>query len=266
MSDRLVIPLWYRPPQDETGLSSGLFVGRQHSDEGMSLVTADTLGKILSTGLEEEGLPRFHVFDMPCEARAANTMLQDDSGRSRGEDVTTGIGQLRDGEAVLMVVNETSAFCPDSLTIHDHRNGACRRREVFGSWELPEAECRSLMEPGTPVTRADLANVLAAKISEMPAEILRDTQVALEGTDGAYVGFVSVSEEDVRREIRDLELLADEDIARIPTADIQAQIRRASSKAELGDALSEALDATIERLKAAHPEIFGNDAEETPGP
>lgn len=249
----ILIPLFYRPADMEAGIPSAVTLHAE-PDEGAILLTRENFEELLED-LCEHGVPRFHLFDMPAEARAAEAMLMDDSRRSRGHEVLAETGVLRDGEGVVMVVNEDRPITGDRFQVIDHRSEACRKLEAFGSWELTEAEIRDIMDPEGAIARHDLAAAIAGKISEMPVETVQNVQISMENIPGAYVGYLSLSVGDVRGDYR-LEGIEPE---ALPDAAIHAVLKRSSSKVELPDAFHEAMDDVADRLRSQHPEIFRDD-------
>lgn len=249
---RLLIPLHYRPVNLELGVPSNIVL-EPDPEEGAVLITADSFDT-LRADLADHDTPRFHVFDTEAEARAAYLLLSHlDERLARLAEV----GTLRDGEGVLMVPDPDRPIGDDGFRIIDNRSGFCRGRTVFGSWELTGPECDEVLDAPAGLHRSDLANAIAAKIGSLPPELVRDVQVALERVPGAYVGFVSVSPEEVRADYR-LDGVAPD---RLPDRLIQPHLDRASAKAELGDALNEAVDATVGRLLEAHPDLIQDDPE-----
>lgn len=238
---KTVIPLYYRAVDEAIGVPSSVTLDVAPEEDAV-LITRETFPDLADL-LSDHGTPRFHVFDMPAEARAACAMLG--SG--------TEVGVLRDGEGVLAVFNEDLPIDDDGFEIRDFRSHSCRQVEIFGSWELTAAECEALMRRPEEAHRMDLANAIAGKIAELPnPDVLRDLQVALEKIPGAYVGFVSVSPSEIRGDPR----LDGIEAAEIDDAEIQSAVVKASSKAEMGDAYGEAVDIAVERLMAHHPALF----------
>ena len=249
---RLLIPLHYRPVNLDLGVPSNIVLDPD-PEEGAVLITADSF-EGLRAELADHDTPRFHVFDTEAEARAAYLLLthQDpEIGRNAA------VGRLRDGEGVLMIPDPDRPIEDDGFEIIDSRSGFCRGRAVFGSWELTGPECDEVLDAPAGLHRSDLANAIAAKIGSLPPELIRDVQIALERVPGAYVGFVSVSPEEVRADYRLIEAGPD----RLPDALIQPHLGRASAKAELTEALNEAVDATVGRLLEAHPDLIQDDPE-----
>jgi hypothetical protein len=250
MSDALktVIPLHLRVSGDSDGTPRVTL--ELQPDEKTVLLTRENVDGFLPL-LAEHGAPRFRIFDMPAEARAANAVLEETVG-PRGA-ITTQVGRLRDGEGVLMIVRDDTPIDDDHFPILDSRSGSCRAMNVFGSWELPADDCAALMRPRKEAHRMDLANAIAAKIAELPnPDILRDLQVAIERIPGAFVGFVATSTVEIREDWR----FEDVDPESVSDAEIHAAIAKAASKAEMADALNEAVDATMSRLTASRPDIF----------
>lgn len=250
---RLLIPLHYRPVNLELGIPSNIVLGPD-PEEGAVLITADSFDALRSD-LADHDTPRFHVFDTEAEARAASLLLTH-------QDPTIGrnaaVGRLRDGEGVLMIPDPNRPITNDGFEIIDNRSGFCRGRTVFGSWELTGPECDAALNAPAGLHRTDLANAVTAKIGVLPPELVRDVQIALERVPGAYVGFISVSPEEVRADYR----LEGVDPEKLPNELIQPHLDRASAKAELADALNEAVDATVGRILEAHPEL----TDESPEP
>lgn len=250
---RLLIPLHYRPVDPELGVPSNVTLDAS-PDEGAVLITRDNFEDLLEN-LGDHDTPRFHIFDSEAEARAAYLLLtHQDLALSRLAEV----GRLRDGEGVLMLADPGQPIRGDGFAIIDSRSGFCRDRTVFGSWELTGPDCDKILDAPAGLHRSDLANAIAAKIAALPPELVRDVQIAIERVPGAYTGFVAACPDDVRSDHR----LEGVDPARLPDGLIQPFLNRASSKAELGDALSEAIDATIERLLDAHPDLTDPDSPE----
>lgn len=249
---RLLIPLHYRPVNLGLGLPSNIVLDPDPED-GAVLITADSF-EGLRADLADHDTPRFHVFDTEVEARAAYLLLtHTDQALGRLAEV----GRLRDGEGVLMMPDPERPIEDDGFEIIDNRSGFCRDRTVFGSWELTGPDCDEVLDAPAGLHRSDLANAIAAKVGSLPPELVRDVQIALERVPGAYVGFVSVSPEEVRADHR----LDGVDPSRVPDDLIQPLLGRASSKAELGDALDEAVEATVGRLLEAHPDLTQDDPE-----
>jgi hypothetical protein len=249
---RLLIPLHYRPADLELGVPSNIVLDPA-PEEGVVLITVDSFDA-LRGDLADHDTPRFHVFDTEAEARAAYLLLShQDPALGRGAEV----GRLRDGEGVLMIPDPDRPVTDDGFEIIDNRSGFCRDRTVFGSWELTGPDCDEVLHAPAGLHRSDLANAVAAKIASLPAELVRDVQIALERVPGAYVGFVSVSPEEIRSDFR----IEGVDPEKLPDALIQPHLDRASTKAELGHALSEAVEATVERILEAHPDLIQDDPE-----
>jgi hypothetical protein len=247
---RLLIPLHLRLPAPRSGRSPDLTLT---AGEGRTLLTRDSFDAAIKT-FQELDKPRFHVFDTEAEARAAYLLLSHESERVAR---TSRIGRMRDGEGVLMLSDPEVGIEDDGFEITDNRNGACRQNIVYGSWELTGPECDEILNAQAGMHRSDLANAVSGKVGSLPAELVREVQIALERIPGAYVGFVSVSPEEVRADYR-LDGISPD---RLPDALIQPYLDRASVKAELADAHNEAVDATVERLLEAHPDLIQNDPE-----
>jgi hypothetical protein len=252
---RLLIPLYYRPVNLEIGVPSSVTLDPMPHEDTV-LITRETFA-----GLREElsghGTPRFHLFDTEAEARAAYLALSHEQGLN-GAARTAEVGRLRDGEGVLMLTNENLPIRDDGFTLIDNRNGFCRKHIVFGSWEFTDQECAEVMgaEPG--LHRYDLATAIAMKMNTLPGELIRDVQIAMERLPGAYAVFVAACAEDIRRDHR----LEGVDPSRLTDELIQPFLGRAVAKAELGGALNEAVDAAVERLLEAHPDLAHTDAPE----
>lgn len=257
---QLVVPLYFRAkPRKRARVPLGKEYGLTlQNAEGSVLLTRENFTSLLDE-IGDRGLPRFHLFETRMEARAAQLLYANEERRLRGLTGETGIGTLRDGEGVLVIFHRDRPVSGDGFELTDHR--LVRDREIVGSWDLPEEACREAMSAPAGINRNDLAIAVAAKLSALPAELLRDLQIALGRVPGAYTGFVSVSPEDVRRDHR----LEGADPERLTDKLIQPFLDRASAKAELGEALSEAIDATVVRLLAAHPELRA-DEDESPEP
>jgi hypothetical protein len=250
---KLLIPLYYRPVNLDIGIPSNILL-EPDPEEGAVLINADSLNA-LRPDLANHDTPRFHIFDTEAEARAAGLALSHEAGPlARFAQV----GSLRDGEGVLMIADPDKPIKDDGFAIIDNRSGFCRNRTVFGSWELTGPDCDGIMGAPAGLNRPDLASAIAAKVGLLPTELVRDVQIAIERIPGAYVGFVSVSPEEIRRDFR----LDGVDPARLPDALIQPHLDRASAKAELGDALNEAVDAAVERILDAHPDLTDLDSPE----
>jgi len=249
---RLLIPLYYRPVNLEIGVPSNIVLDPDPG-EGAILVCADNVNDLLPD-LADHDTPRFHIFDTEAEARAAYLALShEDTPLSRSAQ----LGSLRDGEGILMLADPDQPIKDDGFRIIDNRSGFCRGRTLFGSWELTGPECDEVLSAPAGLQRSDLASAIAAKLGALPAELVRDVQIALERIPGAYVGFVSVSPEEIRGDYR----LDRVDPDRLPDDLIQPHLDRASAKATLGDALNEAVDAAVERLIAAHPDLVDESPE-----
>jgi len=253
---QLVIPLHYRPapkkarrgaPKQPHGITL-------KAGEGTTLLTRENFEPLLDD-LGDRGLPRFHLFETRTEARAAQLLLAQEENRLRGASSETEIGTLRDGEGVLMIFHKDRPVSDSRFEMIDSR--LVREREIVGSWDLTGEECAAAFSAPPGLNRHDLATAIAAKISVVPAELLRDVQIAFERVPGAYTGFVSVSPEDIRQDHR----LEGVDPDLLPDTLIQPFLGRASAKAELGDALNEAIDATVERILEAHPELIAGDGD-----
>lgn len=251
---RLVIPLYFRPPPKGRGRARKTQHGiTLKGGEGDTLLSANNFNSLIDE-IGERGQPRFHLFETRMEARAAQALLSYEEIRLRGDSSETEVGTLRDGEGVLAIFHKDRPVSDSRFELIDNR--LVREREIVGSWGLSAAECAEALSAPAGLGRHDLATAVAAKVSIAPAELLRDIQIALERVPGAYTGFVSVSPEDIRGDYR----LEGADPALLTDKLIQPLLGRASVKAELGDALNEAVDATVERLLAAHPEIVGGEA------
>lgn len=226
--------------------------------EGATLITKGNFHDILDD-VGEQGLPRFHLFETRAEARSAQLLFEQEEKRLRGATSETEIAMLRDGEGVLAIFHKDRPVSAPDFELIDHRLSG--EREIRGSWALTEAECETALSAPAGQGRPDLALAITAKLGSLPKELLRDLQIAMERVPGAYVGFVSVSPEDVRNDYR----LEGVDPERLTDALIQPFIDRASAKAEMGEAHSEAVEATVERLLEAHPGLI-RDGSDTPEP
>lgn len=257
---QLVIPLHYRhaPKKARRGAPKQPHGITLKAGEGATLLTRDNFEPLLDE-IGDRGLPRFHLFETRTEARAAQLLLAQEEARLRGASSETELGALRDGEGVLMILHKDRPVSDSRFELIDNR--LMQEREILGSWELSGAECAEALSAPAGLNRPDLATAIAAKLSALPSELLRDLQIALERVPGAYTGFVSVSPEDIRQDYR----IQGADPERLTDKLIQPFLDRASAKAELGEALSEAIDATVERLLAAHPDLRA-DEDESPGP
>lgn len=256
----IVIPLYCVPARTKgrrrgTGQTQLL---KLYGEDGATLITKDNFHALLDE-IGERGLPRFHLFETRTEARAAQLLFQQEEMRLRGAMSETEIGNLRDGEGVLVIFHKDRPVSEPDFELIDHRLNP--EREIRGSWGLPEADCLTALSAPAGQGRQDLALAITAKLASLPPELIRDLQIAMERIPGAYAGFVSVSPEDVRNDYR----LEGVDPERLPDALIQPFIDRASAKADMGVAHSEAVDATVERLLQAHPDL-AQDGSDTPEP
>ncbi|MCE6959259.1 hypothetical protein LAZ40_09360 [Cereibacter sphaeroides] len=247
---KLIIPLWYRPADIDAGVPSNIVMRLDDGEEGI-LITRDTFAQ-LAEDLAGHDKPGFHVFDIAAEARAASRLRDHETGRGEQTD----IGILKDGEGVLMVIDQGRPIEDDGFTIEDWRTPHRDAGTVYGSWELPQAECEALLAAPFGDAPSGRGAVLAEKIGGMPnPNVLRDVQAALESFSGAYVGFVSVSPEEIRGELRERGYRTDactDDI-------VQPAILKACQKAEMSDPWNEAIEASIQRLRDRSPEAVVED-------
>lgn len=246
----LIIPLFLSPPEKRnlpkiSSAGSGISLAREN---GSILLNNENLESLVDE-LNDCGLPRFHVFDTIGEARAARKFFASEEARLKGVASFSETGMMRDGEGVLMILHRDRPFADRNLEIIDNR--LARERRVSGSWSMNAAICASILDAPAGAGRQDLALAVSAKMSALPAELLRSIQIAMELIPGAYNGFLSISPEEIRRDHR----LEGIDPARLPDSLIQPFLSRAASKSEMADAFNEAVDATVERLLEAHPEL-----------
>jgi hypothetical protein len=175
----LVIPLHYRPAPKKTrrGAAKQPYGITLKAGEGTTLLTQENFEPLLDE-IGDRGLPRFHLFETRTEARAAQLLLQKEETRLRGALSETEVGALRDGEGVLMILHKDRPVSDSRFELIDNR--LTREREILGSWELTEEACSEALSAPAGLNRPDLATAIAAKLSALPAELLRDLQIALE--------------------------------------------------------------------------------------
>ena len=245
--NKLLLPLYHKPKKGRSrkGGPEGISLT---GGPGATLLTRDNFDAHIDQ-IGERGLPRFHLFDTEAEAHAANLLMSHEESRYRGATSETEVGRLRDGEGVLMILHRDRPVVDDQFELINNRGA--RERDIHGSWELSGRACAELMGTPAGLNRQDLARSIAGKLSALPAELIRDVQIGLERVPGAYTGFVAVSPEEVRGDHR----LEGADPERLTDALIQPFLDRASAKSRLGDAHSEAIDATVERLLSAYPDL-----------
>lgn len=256
----LILPLSFFPgPKRSRGRRPGRPSGLTlRAGDGTVLLTRENFHPLIDE-LGERGLPRFHIFDTRTEARAAQLLLEREEMRLRGAASPTEIRTLRDGEGALMILHKDRPVTGDGFEVIDHRIAS--EQEVRGSWEVSEAECDAALSAPPGRGRGDLALAVAAKLSSLPAELMRDVQIAMGRVPGAYAGFVSVSPEEVRASPR----LEGADPDRVTDALIQPFLTQASSEAPLGGALTRAVDVVVDRMLAAHPDLVPSGSD-TPEP
>ncbi|MCE6958756.1 hypothetical protein LAZ40_06805 [Cereibacter sphaeroides] len=244
MTEKIVIPLYYRPADPGARTPAGVSL---EALEGDILITADTYGGLLAAGLDEVDLPRFIVFDLPSEAVAADFAmgLMSASIVPKGREVDV----LRDGEGVLMLPDREFR---SRIQIDDARTGI-RTAAIVGSWELPAEECERLMS-AAPTASQGRPGAVARKIADAGnLELLRAVQVRLEREPGALVSFVSLSPDEVRKDAR----CAGIDPVRLPDSELQVSLWDSSREFGLDAVvLSDALEATVERIEARNPDLF----------
>ncbi|MCW3782973.1 hypothetical protein OM960_15600 [Defluviimonas sp. CAU 1641] len=215
------------------------------------LITADNFDELLDD-LGELGVPRFHVFDLVAEARAAELMRRIESGRARGHADDSEIAILPDGEGVLMAINTDDAITNNGFKVSDWRTEGPGRPEVFGSWELPLADCEALLSAPHDEHRIAHARAVAAKVAEIPnPHVIQHAQIVLEQATGAYVGFLSISVADVRDTFGQTEPGLED----VPDAGIQSAIYAESQKFDPEEAFGVAMDAVWDRLVADFPTL-----------
>ena len=253
--NRLAIPLYLLPATDRTEARLSL-----EAPEGGGAILLDRESFEANRGiLLGLPLPGFHVFDSPAEARAAGRVLSEESGRGRGPSHE--IGRMRDGEGVLVLFDDVRAIEDDYFAIRDHRSTPCRKYDLYGSWEIHPQEIGNILAPEAPVSRPDLAQVMATHIAEVGnADLIQGVQVALEQVPGAFVSFVSVEAAQLRGNFR----LAEIDPSRLPDELIHPHILRAASKADLASVLDEAIEDAVARLIADSPDLAAPGEEPQP--
>lgn len=253
LMSKIIIPLFYRP-----GLKRDLLTSREISGvslkaaPGATLLTLEAVTGFLDA-IGDRGRPCFHVFETRMEARAAQALLSREEIRLRGASSETEVGTLRDGEGVLMILHRDRPVSDSRFEVIDNR--LVRDRTVLGSWSLPGEEIAPALTAVPGVNRNDLATAIAAKIAVIPPNLLRAVQTALERVPGASTGFVSVSPDKIRRASR----LEGVDPARLPDRLIQPILAQVSAEADIEATVREVVEATVDRILVAHPELLTED-------
>lgn len=238
---KLIVPLYFRPADFDLGIPSS-FVLRLMEEEDGVLVTRENFDEMIETDGDGRAL-EVTVFNLASEARVADRMI--------GEPEDSEIWHLKTGEGVLLTFSERKLIEEDGVLLRDFRTGGRRNPELFGSWELPEAECDALMRAPVAEEQTLRGEIIASTLSDLPPQVLQCLQVSLERIPGSFVGFVAASPDEVRKDYR-LDGIGKD---RLSDAEIQSALCKASSKSDPSDTFAEALDATVARILEARPDL-----------
>lgn len=242
---KLIVPLYFRPADFDLGVPSSFALRLLEGEDGI-LVTRENFDEVIETDGDGRAL-EVTVFNLASEARIADRMI--------GEPSDSEIWHLKTGEGVLLTFSERKLIEEDGVNLRDFRTGGRRAPELFGSWELPATECEALMQAPVAEDQTLRGETIASMLANLPPQVLQCLQVSLERLPGSFVGFVAASPDEVRKDYR-LDGIGKD---RLSDAEIQSALCKASSKAELSDALAEAIDATVERILEARPDLSGPD-------
>jgi len=241
---KMIVPLYFRKASPESGRPAS-FVLRLLDGENGCLVTRENFDALVS--LDDDGRAlEITVFDLASEARAADRMKRN--------NIDSEIWHLKTGEGVLLAFSERKLIEEDGADLCDFRTRSRSTPELFGSWELPKPESEALLQAEVEEDQTVRADAIARTLQDLPPSVLQSVQVAIERLPGAFVGFVAASPDEVRKDYR-LDGVGPD---RLSDAEIQSALCKASSKSELSDAFSEAIDATVERILEARTDLTGD--------